>query len=117
MQFWGRGEFALAFGDYEVNITVPADHVMEGTGVLQNRSEVFTAEQVKRWELAEKTFDKPVVIVTQEEAIAKESSFSDKKKTWKFKAQNVRDFGFSTSRKFIIDAMAVDLPTNKPLAI
>jgi hypothetical protein len=117
MQFWGRGEFALAFGDYEVNITVPADHVMEGTGVLQNRSEVFTAEQVKRWELAEKTFDKPVVIVTQDEAIAAEKSFSDKKKTWKFKAQNVRDFGFSTSRKFIIDAMAVDLPTNKPLAI
>jgi hypothetical protein len=117
MQFWGRGEFALVFGDYEVNITVPADHVMEGTGVLQNRSEVFTAEQVKRWELAEKTFDKPVVIVTQEEAVAAEKSFSDKKKTWKFKAQNVRDFGFSTSRKFIIDAMAVDLPTNKPLAI
>lgn len=117
MQFWGRGEFALVFGDYEVNITVPADHVMEATGVLQNRSEVFTAEQVKRWELAEKTFDKPVVIVTQDEAIAAEKSFSDKKKTWKFKAQNVRDFGFSTSRKFIIDAMAVDLPTNKPLAI
>ncbi len=117
MQFWGRGEFALVFGDYEVNITVPADHVMEATGVLQNRSEVFTPAQVKRWELAEKTFDKPVVIVTQEEAVAKESSFSDQKKTWKFKAQNVRDFGFSTSRKFIIDAMAVDLPTNKPLAI
>jgi hypothetical protein len=117
MQFWGRGEFALVFGDYEVNITVPADHVMEATGVLQNRSEVFTPAQVKRWELAEKTFDKPVVIVTQEEAIAKESSFSDQKKTWKFKAQNVRDFGFSTSRKFILDAMAVDLPTNKPLAI
>ena len=116
-QFWGRGEFALVFGDYEVNITVPADHVMEATGVLQNRSEVFTPAQVKRWELAEKTFDKPVVIVTQEEAVAKESSFSDQKKTWKFKAQNVRDFGFSTSRKFIIDAMAVDLPTNKPLAI
>ncbi|EAZ95553.1 putative aminopeptidase [Flavobacteria bacterium BAL38] len=116
-QFWGRGEFALVFGDYEVNITVPADHVMEGTGVLQNRSEVFTSEQVKRWELAEKTFDKPVVIVTQDEAIAKESSFSEQKKTWKFKAQNVRDFGFATSRKFIIDAMAVNLPTNKPLAI
>jgi hypothetical protein len=117
MQFWGRGEFALTFGDYEVNITVPADHVMEATGVLQNRNEVFTSAQVKRWELAENTFDKPVVIVTQEEAIAKESSFSEQKKTWKFKAQNVRDFGFSTSRKFIIDAMAVDLPTNKPLAI
>jgi hypothetical protein len=117
MQFWGRGEFALTFGDYEVNITVPADHIMEGTGVIQNKSEVYSAEQMKRWALAENTFDKPVVIVTQEEAIAKESSFSDQKKTWKFKAQNVRDFGFSTSRKFILDAMAVDLPTNKPLAI
>jgi hypothetical protein len=117
MQFWGRGEFALVFGDYDVSITVPADHVMEATGVLQNRNEVFTAEQVKRWELAERTFDKPIIIVTQEEAIAAEKGFSDKKKTWKFKAQNVRDFGFSTSRKFIIDAMAVDLPTNKPLAI
>jgi len=117
MQFWGRGEFALPFGDYEVNITVPADHIMEATGVLQNRKEVFTAEQLKRWELAERTFDKPVVIVTQEEAERAEKSFSDKKRTWKFKAQNVRDFGFATSRKFILDAMAVQLETTKPMAI
>ncbi|MBP6001455.1 MAG: M1 family metallopeptidase [Flavobacterium sp.] len=117
MQFWGRGEFALAFGDYEVNITVPADHIMEGTGVIQNKSEVYTPEQMKRWALAETTFDKPVVIVTQEEAMQAEKGFSEQKKTWRFKAQNVRDFGFSTSRKFIIDAMAVNLPTNKPLAI
>ncbi|WP_396196512.1 M1 family metallopeptidase [Flavobacterium sp.] len=117
MQFWGRGEFALAFGDYDVNITVPADHIMEGTGVIQNKSEVYTPEQMKRWALAETTFDKPVVIVTQEEAMQAEKGFSEQKKTWRFKAQNVRDFGFSTSRKFIIDAMAVNLPTNKPLAI
>lgn len=117
MQFWGRGEFALTFGDFEVNITVPADHIMEGTGVIQNKSEVYSAEQMKRWALAETTFDKPVVIVTQEEALQAEKGFSEQKKTWKFKAQNVRDFGFSTSRKFILDAMAVDLPTNKPLAI
>ncbi len=117
MQFWGRGEFALTFGDFEVNITVPADHIMEGTGVIQNKSEVYSAEQMKRWALAETTFDKPVVIVTQEEAIQAEKGFSEQKKTWKFKAQNVRDFGFSTSRKFILDAMAVNLPTNKPLAI
>ena len=117
MQFWGRGEFALAFGDYDVNITVPADHIMEGTGVIQNKSEVYTPEQMKRWTLAETTFDKPVVIVTQEEAMQAEKGFSEQKKTWRFKAQNVRDFGFSTSRKFIIDAMAVNLPTNKPLAI
>ena len=65
MQFWGRGEFALTFGDYEVNITVPADHMMEATGELQNRKEVYTSEQMKRWELAQRTFDKPVLIVTQ----------------------------------------------------
>jgi len=117
MQFWGRSEFALTFGNYDVSITVPADHVMEATGSLQNRNEVFTAEQVKRWELAENTFDKPVVIVTQQEAEASEKGFSTAKKTWKFKAENVRDFGFSTSRKFIIDAMAVQVGNKKPMAV
>ena len=117
MQFWGRGEFALTFGNYEVNITVPADHVMEGTGVNVNRKEVFNAEQMNRWELAERTFDKPVVIVTQAEAEQTEKGFSEAKKTWKFKAENVRDFGFSTSRKFMLDAMSVQLEKSKPLAI
>jgi hypothetical protein len=109
MQFWGGGEFALPFGNFDVNITVPADHVVDATGELMNRSEVFTAEQVKRYALAQKTFDKPVVIVTQAEAEAAEKGFSDKKKTWKFSAKNVRDFGIATSRKFIYDAMAVQL--------
>ena len=117
MQFWGRGEFALTFGDYEVNITVPADHMMEATGELQNRKEVYTSEQMKRWNLAQNTFDKPVLIVTQAEAEANAKGFSDKKKTWKYKAENVRDFGISTSRKFMLDAMAVQLETVKPMAI
>jgi hypothetical protein len=109
MQFWGAGEFALPFGNFDVNITVPADHVMEATGELMNRSEVFTPEQVKRYELAQKSYDKPVIIVTQAEAEATEKGFSEKKKTWKFSAKNVRDFGIATSRKFIYDAMAVKL--------
>jgi hypothetical protein len=109
MQFWGGGEFALPFGNFDVNITVPADHVVDATGELMNRSEVFTAEQVKRYALAQKSFDKPVVIVTQAEAEAAEKGFSDKKKTWKFSAKNVRDFGIASSRKFIYDAMAVQL--------
>jgi len=109
MQFWGSGEFALPFGNFDVNITVPADHVLNATGELINRSEVFTPEQVKRYELAQKTFDKPVVIVTQTEAENAEKGFSEKKKTWKFSAKNVRDFGIATSRKFIYDAMAVQL--------
>lgn len=109
MQFWGSGEFALPFGNFDVNITVPADHVIDATGELTNRSEVFTAEQVKRYEQAQKSFDKPVVIVTQAEAEAAEKGFSEKKKTWKFSAKNVRDFGIASSRKFIYDAMAVKI--------
>ncbi|SDX33819.1 M1 family metallopeptidase [Flavobacterium degerlachei] len=116
MQFWGSGEFALPFGDFDVNITVPADHVMEATGELMNRSEVFTPAQVKRYELAQKSFDKPVVIVTQAEAEAAEKGFSDKKKTWRFSAKNVRDFGIATSRKFIYDAMAVKLDSKVVMA-
>jgi len=117
MQFWGSGEFALPFGNFEVNITVPADHILEATGDLLNRKEVFTAEQLKRYQLAEKTYDKPVIVVTQAEAEAASKGFSDKKKTWKFKAINVRDFGISTSRKFIYDAMAVKLSEKSVMAI
>ncbi|MES2863504.1 MAG: M1 family metallopeptidase [Bacteroidota bacterium] len=117
MQFWGRSEFALTFGNYDVKITVPADHILDGTGVLQNRSEVYTAEQEKRWQLAENSFENPVVIVTQQEATAAEKGFSTAKKTWHLKAENVRDFAFSTSRKFILDAMAVQVGNNKPMAI
>lgn len=109
MQFWGSGEFTLPFGNFDVNITVPADHVLNATGELLNRNELFTPEQVKRYELAQKAFDKPVVIVTQTEAENAEKGFSDKKKIWKFSAKNVRDFGIATSRKFIYDAMAVQL--------
>ncbi|ANO49285.1 putative Zn-dependent aminopeptidase [Flavobacterium columnare] len=116
MQFWGQGEFALPFGDYEVNITVPADHIMEATGTLQNRTEVLTPIQLQRYLQAEKTFDNPVIIATQEEAIEREKSWSDKKKVWRFKAENVRDFGVSTSRKFILDAMAVQLGDKKVMA-
>ena len=117
MQFWGSGEFALPFGNFEVNITVPADHILEATGSLLNRSEVFTPEQLKRYKLAEQSFDKPVIVVTQAEAEAREKGFSTAKKTWKFKAENVRDFGISTSRKFIYDAMAVKTGNTTAMAI
>jgi hypothetical protein len=117
MQFWGSGEFALPFGNFEVNITVPADHILEATGTLLNRSEVFTPEQLKRYKLAEQSFDKPVIVVTQAEAQAREKGFSTAKKTWKFKAENVRDFGISTSRKFIYDAMAVKTGNTTAMAI
>ncbi|POS01465.1 peptidase M1-like protein [Flavobacterium croceum DSM 17960] len=116
-QFWGAGEFALPFGNFEVNITVPADHIMEATGTLLNRNEVFTPAQLTRYAQAEKSFDKPVVVVTQDEAIAAEKGFATQKKTWKFKAENVRDFGIATSRKFIYDAMAVQLGGKTVMAV
>jgi len=107
MQFWGRGEFTLPFGNYDVNITTPSDHVLEATGDLLNRKDVLTSAQLSRYDLATKSYDKPVVVVTAEEAKAAEKGFSKSTKTWKFKATNVRDFAFSSSRTFIYDAMAV----------
>ena len=108
-QFLGRGEFALAFGNYEVNITVPADHLVAATGSLQNKSEVLTKAQQKRFDEARKAFEQPVIIATQEEAEKREKTKSKKSKTWKFKAEMVRDFAFASSRKFIWDAMATDI--------
>ena len=102
-QFLGRGEFTLPFGDYEVSITVPADHIVAATGECQNLNDVLTAEEKKRLELAKKS-DSPVIIVTQKEAEEKEKTKLYKSKTWIFKAKNVRDFAFATSRKFIWDA-------------
>ncbi|OCK42164.1 aminopeptidase [Tenacibaculum soleae] len=108
-QFWGRSEFALEFGDFNVNITVPADHMLGATGVLQNPKDVFSKTELKRIEKAKKTFDNPVIIRTQKEAEKIEKNRSKKTKTWKFYAENVRDYAFATSRKFIFDAMAVDI--------
>ncbi|HLT53300.1 MAG TPA: M1 family metallopeptidase, partial [Flavobacteriaceae bacterium] len=109
MQFWGRSEFALEFGDYDVKITVPADHIMEATGELQNEKEVLTSTQRKRFEEARKSFKDPVFIVTQAEAEVAEKGKATTSKTWHFKANQVRDFAFATSRKYIWDAMAVNI--------
>ena len=108
-QFWGRSEFALEFGDFNVNITVPADHMLGATGVLQNPKDVFSKKELKRIEQARKSFDNPVIIRTQKEATKIEKGRSKSTKTWKFYAENVRDYAFATSRKFIFDAMAVDI--------
>jgi hypothetical protein len=102
-QFLGTGEFTLEFGDYDVQVTVPADHVVASTGELQNPDAVLTAAQRDRLKQA-RSASKPVVIVTQAEAEAKEKTRADGTKTWHFKAKNVRDFAFASSRKFIWDA-------------
>lgn len=116
-QFLGQGEFTLTFGNYEVNLTVPADHVVAGTGMVKNLKEVLTTDQYARFEKAKTSYDQPVVICTQDEAIQREKQKSKEKKTWKFSAENVRDFAFATSRKFIWDAQAVKLAGKTPLAM
>ncbi len=116
-QFFRLGEFALEFGDYDVELTVPADHIVAGTGSLTNQKDVLTKTQINRLEQARNTFDKPLMIVTPEEAKENEQSKTKKKKTWKFRAENVRDVAFASSRKFIWDAQAVKLPTNTVMAM
>ena len=101
-QFLGRGEFTLPFGNYDVSLTVPGDHVVSATGTIQNESTVLSPTQRKRLQKARKS-DSPVFIVTQEEAEKAEKSKVKSLKTWRFKASNVRDFAFASSRKFIWD--------------
>lgn len=113
-QFLGTGEFTLEFGDYTVRLTVPADHIVGATGVLQNPDEVLTATQRERLQQAQAETSKPVFIVTPDEARAAEAKKSPGKKTWVFRAENVRDFAFGSSRKFIWDAMAVAGATHPP---
>ncbi len=115
-QFLGRGEFTLPFGDYEVSISVPSDHIVGATGELQNGSAVLSAEQRKRFEQA-KAATQPVLIVTQSEAEAKENKREKSYKTWTFKATNVRDFAFASSRKFIWDAQSVKVNGKNILAM
>ena len=104
-QFTGQAEFALTFGDYHVEMTVPADHMVGSTGECQNYKDVLTSIQMKRWKRAQKA-DEPLQIVTLDEAVANENApKATEMKTWVFKAENVRDFAWTASRKFVWDAM------------
>ncbi len=115
-QFLGAGEFTLEFGDYDVQITVPADHIVASTGELQNPGAVLTAQQRQRLAQA-RNASKPVLIVTQAEAEAAEKRRATGTKTWHFKADNVRDFAFASSRKFIWDAQGVKSGDKNVLAM
>lgn len=116
-QFLGDGEFALTFGNYEVKLTVPDDHMVAATGELQNPTEVLSETELKRLNRAKESFDKPVIIRTEKEARAIEQSKTEGKSTWFFKAENVRDFAFASSRKFIWDAMAVQHGSSTSIAM
>jgi hypothetical protein len=116
-QFLGSGEFTLPFGDYDVKLTVPSDHVVAATGELVNADEILTPTQLERLEKARKSDKEPVFIVTEKEAIKNEKSTVKAMKVWHFKAENVRDFGWASSRKFIWDAMVVKQASKDVLAM
>ena len=110
-QFTGRGEFALVFGDFKVKMNVPADHLIGGTGECKNYSEVLTAAQYSRYQKAENASE-PIEIATLDEAKKAEKNHSKERKTWVFEAKDVRDFAWTSSRKFVWDGMRVTIPEN-----
>ena len=116
MQFSGGSEFALAFGNYKVNITVPEDHIVAATGECKNLATVLTPTQLTRWNQAQ-TAASPLEIVTLQEALDNAKEKSKGKKTWIYEAQNVRDFAFNTSRRLVWDAMAVNVEGKKVMCM
>jgi hypothetical protein len=110
-QFTGRGEFALVFGNYKVSMNVPADHIIGGTGECKNYEQVLSSEQLSRYKKSQ-TSAEPVEIVTLDEAKKAEKNHSKQRKTWVFEAKDVRDFAWTSSRKFVWDAMGVTIPEN-----
>ncbi|MEM7474472.1 MAG: M1 family metallopeptidase [Planctomycetota bacterium] len=115
-QFMGSGEFTLELGNYLVRITAPEDHVVGATGVLQNQGEVLTEEQQKRFEES-RTAERPMFIVTPEEAMENQKEKAEGTKTWVFYAEDVRDFAWASSRKFIWDSQGHDVEGNSVMAM
>ena len=115
-QFTGRGEFALTFGNFKVQMTVPADHVVGSTGECQNYAQVLTPVQMARWQKAQ-TSKEPIEVVTLDEAKKSEANNTNAKKTWIFKADNVRDFAWGSSPKFVWDAMPVHVEGKKVMCM
>lgn len=106
-QFTGRGEFSLIFGNYRVRMTVPSDHVVASTGTCTNINSILSQTELSRWQQAQNS-EKPVFIVTHDEALAKEKKpVTSGTRTWEFTAENVRDFAWGSSRKFVWDAMGI----------
>lgn len=112
LPYLGAGEFYLEYGNFEYSINVPASHIVVGSGELVNPSEVYTADQVKKWALAAQS-ETTVVIRSAEEVLNPASRPSKDRLTWKFKCINARDVAFATSKSFILDAARINLPSGK----
>ncbi len=116
LQFTSGAEFALTFGNFKVNITVPADHIVAATGECRNYRNVLTAPQFKRWQQSQ-TAKEPIEVVTLDEALQASKTKSTAKKTWVYEAENVRDFAFNTSRRLVWDAMSANIEGKKVMCM
>ncbi|MVN22319.1 M1 family metallopeptidase [Mucilaginibacter arboris] len=111
-QFIGSGEFALVFGNFKVNLDVPADHVVGATGLCQNYSQTLSAAQLKRWNQAQ-TSKEPVEIITLAEVKDRMKGHAQARKTWVYEAENVRDFAWVSSRRIVWDGMSTQIEGGK----
>ncbi|TSD67919.1 M1 family metallopeptidase [Inquilinus sp. KBS0705] len=107
-QFTGRGEFALAFGNFDVKINVPADHVVGGTGQCSNYAQNLSTAQLNRWNKAQSS-NQPIEVVNLSEAQQMMKGHATARKTWNFHAENVRDFAWVSSRRLVWDAMSTQI--------
>ncbi|WP_281228867.1 M1 family metallopeptidase [Flavobacterium aquiphilum] len=116
--YLGASEFYLEYGDFDANITVPANHVVVCSGELLNASAVYTAEEQKRIAQAKQS-EKTVMIRTAEEVAANASKAgTTSEKTWHFKIKNARDLSWASSPAFILDGARINLPSGaKALAL
>lgn len=112
LPYWGAGEFYCEYGDVDFAITAPASHIVMGSGELTNPQEVFTAEQLKRWQAA-KVSDQKVAIRSEAEVTDAKSRPAKDKLTWKFKMNNTRDVAWASSKAFVLDAARINLPSGK----
>lgn len=113
LPYLGPSEFYLEYGDFDFNITVPATHIVVGSGTLQNPAEVLTKSQQERLEEAANS-DQTVMIRTEKEVKNPASRPTNATSlTWHFKMTNARDVSWATSRSFIWDAARINLPSGK----
>ncbi|PTS95720.1 peptidase M1 [Pedobacter sp. HMWF019] len=112
LPYWGASEFYCEYGDVDFTVNAPASHLVMGSGELLNPQEVFTAQQLSRWNAA-KSSDQKVSIRSEAEVTDPKSRPAKDRLTWRFKMNNTRDVAWASSKAFVLDAARINLPSGK----
>ncbi|QBQ42273.1 M1 family peptidase [Sphingobacterium psychroaquaticum] len=110
--YTGPGEFYLEYGDYDIEITAPGNHIVVAGGELLNPQDVWTAEQLQRYNQAAQS-DKTIFIRSAQEVTAPGSRPNKALLTWKYKLNQAHDFAWASSPAFIIDGAKINNPSGK----